>query len=151
MPRKKKHKRRSYSQDVLLVLTGSALTLCFLSIMYGVLIRESNAGRRVQGLRIEILNGTGQAGLASRAAEALRTQRGLDVLHVGNADSYSYRETILVARKKGVDLEPLARALGCESTIEQLRDDSIVDATLIIGSDYKELKLGMEPDSGLLE
>lgn len=148
--RTKKKAQQGHSQKALLMLTGSALTLCFLSIMYGVLIRQSIAEDKIHGFRIEVLNGTGADGLGSKTATALR-QKGIDVFQVENADHFDYKETILIGRKKNDSLAALGQALGCRNVIEQLSDDSFVDATLILGADYKMLKIGIEGDSGLLE
>lgn len=147
MARKRKKKRtRRFSQEVALILTGSALTLCALSVMYGFLIRNSVAGE--MRYRIEVLNGTGQAGLAQRLAESAR-RKGIDVFQVANADSFSYAECILIGRKDGVDIDAFGRALGVHNVIEQLDAESFVDATLIIGADYHTLNL--EDSSRLLE
>ena len=63
-------------------------------------------------IRIEVLNGTGHAGLANKVASELR-RRGIDVFRVENADHFDYVETILIKRRRGTDAEALA---------EQLRD-----------------------------
>lgn len=148
--RKKKatKKQGRHSQNLLMMATGALLTLCVLSISYGYLIRQSVAENKVQDFRIEILNGTGQSGLASKAADVLR-QRGIDVLDVSNADHFTYSETILIGRKSGRDLAALGRSLGCDNVIEQLVDDSLVDATLILGADFDELNMGLGGDSRL--
>ncbi len=145
--RKAKKKARSRSHDILLVLMGSALTLCALSVMYGFLARKSIADIVISDLRIEILNGTGETGLAARAATAARAV-GIDVFQVGNTNEL-HEESMLVARKDGKDPELLARLLGCRNVIEQFRSDSMVDATLILGADYRSLKLNLDSSSGL--
>jgi hypothetical protein len=150
LARRKKKKARSYSQDVLLVLTGSALTLCALSVMYGFLIRKSMADHEIREFRIEILNGTGEKGLARKAAALLR-KNGIDVFHVDNADSFFYEESILIGRRDVDNLHVLGHALGCKNVVEQLKKDSFVDATLILGADYHTLNLGPDTNSGLLE
>jgi hypothetical protein len=148
--RKKRKKARSYSQEILLILTGSALTLCALSVMYGFLIRKSMADNEIREFRIEVLNGTGTKGLARGVAVSLR-KKGIDVFHVDNADNFSYEESILIGRKELDNLDALGQALGCKNIVEQLKKDSLVDATLIIGADYRTLNLGNEENSGLLE
>ena len=138
------------SHDLLLVLAGSALTLCALSVTYGFLIRKSIAGHEVREFRIEILNGTGEKGVAQRAAENAR-KKGIDVFHVGNAVNFGYEESILIGRKEKRDLDVLGQALGCRNLVEQLKSDSFVDATLILGADYRSLNLSDEATSRLLE
>ncbi|MFQ5511820.1 MAG: LytR C-terminal domain-containing protein [Candidatus Krumholzibacteriia bacterium] len=146
--RKRKTKHRNHSQDLLLVLMGAVLMLCALSIFYGYRVRQSFADQELRELRIELLNGTGEHGLAARAAAALR-RANVDVFEVRNADRFDYRESVLIARKKDRDLGVLAKKLGCDNVIQALVDDSIVDATLILGADYQTLSLGLRRDSGL--
>jgi hypothetical protein len=131
---------RGFSQQVLLVLTGSALTLCALSIMYGFLIRQSMAKHEPGDLRIEVLNGTGEQGIAHSVALSLR-KMGVDVLNEDNAKSFDFEESILIERKDNDGVKALGKAIGCRNVIVQLKDDSIVDATLIIGADYHKLNL----------
>ena len=138
---KKKKQKPGFSQQVMLVLTGAALMLCALSIMYGFLIRQSVAENNLKGLRIEILNGIGEKGLARDIATALM-KKGVDVFNVDNAENFSYDESILIARRKNDRVKALGRALGCDNVIVQLQEDSFVDATFIIGADYDRLKLG---------
>ena len=135
-----KKKQSSWSQKVVWLLTGSALTLCALSVMYGFLIRQSVAEHNVSGLRIEVLNGTKENGLARLVATSLMRQ-GVDVLDTDNADNDAYEESILIARRSSKHVEALGRALGCGNVIVQLDDDSFVDATLIIGRDHGRLNL----------
>jgi hypothetical protein len=119
---------------VLLLAAGSVLTLCALSVMYGMLIRKSMAEVTLSEFRIEVLNGSGQKGLAQRVAHSAR-KRGIDVLHVGNAENDAYDESILIARRAVSNLDALAKALDCDNVVEQYQPASLVDATLIVGAD----------------
>jgi hypothetical protein len=147
---RRKRKKRSRKHDILLVLMGSALTLCALSVTYGFLIRRSIAKNGIEEYRIEVLNGIGERGIARAAAEAAR-KKGIDVLYVGNGPNFSFEESILIGRKEGKDLDALGQVLGCKNITVVLKEDSFVDATLILGADYRSLNLSTETDSGLLE
>ena len=144
-----KKEKHTLSQSVMLVLAGSVMTICALSVMYGFLIRKSIAEHEVNGYRIEILNGTGQKGLARDAAAAAR-KKGIDVFQVGNADSFTYEESMLIVRREG-DVGALAQAVGCGNVVVQLKKDSFVDAALILGADYRTLDLFNGSSSDLLE
>jgi hypothetical protein len=115
------------------------------------LIRKSFAGgeieETVREFRIEILNGTNEKGLAARAAVSVR-EMSIDVFQVGNTEE-PHEESMLVAHKDVQGLKMLARLLGCRNVIEQFRSDSMVDATLILGADYRSLKLDLDSGSGL--
>jgi len=155
MARKKAKSRRSrrrrahasFGQKLLVGLSGVILILCAASITYGVFVRRSADGPDAGQFRIEVLNGTGHSGLAHAAQRGL-LRRGVDVIEVGNAPHFDYRESVLIARKPGADVETLARLLGCRNTVVQLREGRLEDATLILGADYRELRLdwGMETD-----
>ena len=86
--RKKKKKKSSFLQRVLLVFTGTVLTLCVASISYGLFLRHSNDSEEASKFRIEILNGTGEKGLASKVSSGLR-KMGIDVFKIGNAEDFS--------------------------------------------------------------
>lgn len=147
---KKKQKRGSAFQSVANFLAGLALTICMVSIGYGVFARHAGARSIDEPIRVEVLNGTGQAGLANRVAGELR-KLGVDVFRVENADHFDYTESILIKRRGSVDAESLAGEIGCDNVVEQLQDDGYVDATLIIGDDFGELRLGIEAESSLPE
>ena len=147
--KKKQAKKRNFLQDLLLLLTGSALLLCVASVTYGYFARNTEPEHAPDGLRIEILNGSGEKGIAKKVARALRV-KGVDVFRVDNADSFEYSETILIARSRREDLTEFGESLGCKNVMEQLQEESLVDATLIIGADIRELRLG-DGESGLLE
>jgi hypothetical protein len=102
--------------------------------MYGILIRKSMAEVALGEFRIEILNGSGQHGLAQWVARSAQ-RKGIDVLHVGNAENFTYEQSILIARRQVRNLDALAKALDCRNVVEQYQAESLVDATLIVGAD----------------
>lgn len=137
------------AQRVLVALAFVTLVLCAASITQGFIFRAID-GKKADGhFRIEVLNGTGKPGLAHAARRSLH-RRGIDVIDVGNARSFDYAHSVLVARKSGVDVEKLGRILGCSRIVEQL-DDRMPDVTLILGDDYRDLDLDWKLESDLLE
>lgn len=97
--------------------------------------------RQSEPFRIEVLNGTGEPGVAGEMTLQLR-QMGIDVLIEGNAESFDFRESLLIDRKNNAALmKKLSRRLGCDRVIEQVQDHPHVDATLIIGWDREKLKI----------
>lgn len=143
--RRKKKQKRTLSHEAMLVVTGMILMLCILSVAYGLLVREPKAAPDV---RIEVWNGTGEAGLARRVAIALRSQ-GVDVLGEENADRYDYAESVLVERRPTPELREFADFLGCENVVQGLVEGAQVDATLIVGADVETLNLDLGGDSTL--
>ncbi len=121
-----------------MILVAGALA----SITYYLVTRGNRGEERPipQGsVRVEILNGCGQAGVARRAKAYLRDE-GYDILSIGDARGL-FAETIIVERLSpaNVNARSLARTLRLnEKSVTQSLDSlSPVWVTLIIGQDYK--------------
>ena len=89
--------------------------------------------------QIQVLNGCGRPG----AAEGFRnylSDLGFDVIDFGNARSWNYERTLVLARtgsdRIAVDL---AKVLGAERPLHLRHDAALVEATVIVGKDYEEL------------
>lgn len=113
---------------------------------------EVYAKNPVLEIDIEVLNGCGEPGLASRFSEFLRSER-VDVVRSDNANHFEYNQTILIQRNENVEgLRLVAAALGFDiNNHEQVKieidGDLDVDMTLIIGKDYRSI----EPVSNYLK
>jgi len=129
-----------------------ALVVCAASMAVGLRNRTTRPPiEEISGnVRLEVLNGTGEEGLGRVVARALMSKN-IDVLFIGNADAFDYPASILIARRENAEIKTLGELIGCRHLIEQLKDDSMVDATLIIGADYRRLDLGSPAESGLSE
>ena len=88
-------------------------------------------------LRIQLLNATGVSGLALRTGEGLRSW-GVDVLDRGNAPPWPFNETLILVRGRQLEsAEQLGRYLGGVPVILQRREDLMLDATLVLGQDWR--------------
>ncbi|UCD38582.1 MAG: LytR C-terminal domain-containing protein, partial [Fidelibacterota bacterium] len=90
---------------------------------------------------IEILNGCGIPGVASKFTDYLR-RKGYDVVRFTNAQRYDYPRTLVVNR--GEDLAraySVAQALGVEANaVENMPDPSLqLDVTVVLGQDFNTL------------
>jgi len=148
---KKRSKRKSKKsgsgagQKFLVALSLVVLILCAASATWSFFFRHYGEGGQGRTFTIEVLNGTGESGIAHVAKRAL-LHRGIDVIAVGNADHFDYEESVLIARKRDADVELLGELIGCPNVVVQVREDSIEDASLILGADYKRLNLEWESD-----
>ena len=89
--------------------------------------------------QIEVLNGCGVSGIAARAQDFLR-ERGYDVVNVENARDFQYEETLVIDRGGDVRVaRALGRDLGTHNVIRQVRPDLVLQATVILGNDYRTL------------
>lgn len=88
-------------------------------------------------LRVEILNGTGIGGVASRLAASLR-EKGFQVVNVGNADSFNYNQTQVLDRTGGQNpvVQEIRNMLGSNNLQYASKDSSNSDLTIIIGKNF---------------
>lgn len=94
-------------------------------------------------IQLEVLNGCGVAGLAEQFTSTLR-KNGFDVVQTGNFDNFNMEHTTVIARTTDKDnARRVAEALGIDESriLVEASDDFYLDATVVIGSDYRSLKL----------
>lgn len=96
-----------------------------------------------QVIQLEVLNGCGITGIATRFTDNLR-EYGFDVVETGNYDHFDVSNTFVISRSGQMEnAYRVADALGI-SRKQVLREQShefYLDVTLIIGSDYESLNL----------
>lgn len=102
---------------------------------------------RVKQIRLQVLNGCGEKGIARNVAPALR-KLGFDVRESGNAKNFRHQQTKIYDRSGNMALAyEVAQAVGIDSSlVAELIDQSLVDidVTIVIGADYRALNLGMK-------
>ncbi len=105
-------------------------------------VRSSRVpGPAMRPTRVQVLNGSGEGGIASRVASYLR-EGGFQVVEVRNADRADWFASIVVARR--VDptaARTVAGYLGGPPVIRQAWESDLADVTVVIGSDRSRLRL----------
>jgi hypothetical protein len=94
-------------------------------------------------IQLEVLNGCGVPGLATRFTSNLRSY-GFDVVESGNFDNFDMTETIIISRNGNLaNANRVAHALGIpeDRILIEKSNDFYLDATLVIGSDYQSLNI----------
>ncbi len=94
-------------------------------------------------IQLEVLNGCGVPGVANTFTSTLR-KNGFDVVETGNFKNFDMNNTVIVARTINKDNAlKIADVLGVDpqNVIVEASKDYYLDATIIIGSDYKSLTL----------
>ena len=97
-------------------------------------------------IKVEILNASGQRGLARRATFALR-DAGFDVVRYANEDSRERRDSTLVLARSGHEdwARLVARALG-GARVESRPDTSrYLDVTVLIGRTWRPPSHPLDP------
>ncbi|HET6568694.1 MAG TPA: LytR C-terminal domain-containing protein [Rhodothermales bacterium] len=93
-------------------------------------------------LQVQVLNGCGVSGLAGDVTLYLR-RHGFDVVEVGDVSSGKRQRSVVIDRVGNLNAaRQVAAALGIspEQVTQDIDPDLYLDATVIIGQDYKELK-----------
>lgn len=94
-------------------------------------------------VQVEVLNGCGVAGIASNFTNHLRNH-GFDVVASGNYESFDLQESVVIFRGGNQQhARQLAEVLGIEerNILHETSPGYYLDATVIIGNDYRALKL----------
>ena len=96
-------------------------------------------------IKVEVLNGCGEKGIAAKIADFLRTEH-IDVMRSENADNFDYEKTLLIQRSYDFsNLKTVAKTLDFnvnneDQVITHTSSTADVDITLILGKDYRSIK-----------
>lgn len=94
-------------------------------------------------IQLEVLNGCGVAGVASKFTATLR-ENGFDVVETGNFENYNMQKTTIISRTSDIsNAKRIAKALGIDPSqiVVEASENYYLDATIVIGDDYKTLNL----------
>jgi hypothetical protein len=94
-------------------------------------------------IQLEVLNGCGITGIATRFTDKLR-EYGFDVVETGNYDHFDVSNTFVISRSGQIEnAYRVADALGIshQQVLREQAPEFYLDVTLIIGSDFESLNL----------
>lgn len=95
-------------------------------------------------ISIEVLNGAGDPGAAAAVAGRLR-EMGFDVKTFASAPPYDKARTIVYDRSgRSGAAQIVADSLGLEAPQRELMPDLYLDATVMLGSDWKDVVPGFD-------
>ena len=92
-------------------------------------------------MQVDVKNGTGEDGVAKLFTDYLR-DKGFDVVEIGNYGTEDQEKTLILDRKGNAsNCKRIAQSLGIsdKNVIPQINEKLLLDATVVIGKDYKEL------------
>jgi LCP family protein required for cell wall assembly len=99
-------------------------------------------------VQLRVLNGNGGDGAAAKAAFALQ-QVGFSISGRGDADSFSYRRTVIRYGAGKVERAELLQSyLTSGAELEEDRTLGTVDLALVLGADYSGVRPGPAPAAG---
>lgn len=94
-------------------------------------------------IQLEVLNGCGLPGIASRFTNNLR-KSGFDVVDSGNFERFDVEHSFIVNRSGNAEnARRVARALGIPESriIREVSPHFFLDVSVVIGADFDDLKL----------
>jgi hypothetical protein len=103
----------------------------------------SGAGRAAhrEVIRVQVLNGSGEPGIAVRVASFLR-EGGYRVVDVRNADRSDYFASMVVSRRGDLSIaREVAHYLGGPPIVQQVWASEQADVSVLVGSDRSRLRL----------
>jgi len=124
-----------------------AVTLAGLGV-FGMLLfsdpgRESEVvvGNKVRTIQLDVLNGVGEAKLAQRMTDFLRS-RGFDVVEIGNYREELERTLVIDRTGNSQAAIQVAKSLGVplEQVIQRIDKTLYLDVSVFIGKDYPSLQ-----------
>ncbi len=90
-------------------------------------------------IKIQVLNGSGKAGVAKRVRDKL-VRNGFNVVEFGNADSQNYKETLILDRVGNIKKAlKVASVLRCNLVFPKINKFIMIDVTVVVGKDYKKI------------
>lgn len=96
-----------------------------------------STGRLQNRVRVEVLNGSGESGLARAATGALRDQ-GFDVVSFGNAGTQSEEISVVMDRVGRMEMaQQVAEALGILHVRSEPDSTLFLDVTVRLGKDWE--------------
>ncbi len=105
--------------------------------------RESEVvvGNKVRTIQLDVLNGVGEAKLAQRMTEYLRS-RGFDVVEIGNYREELERTLVIDRTGNSQAAIQVAKTLGVplEQVIQRVDKTLYLDVSVFIGKDYPLLQ-----------
>ena len=94
-------------------------------------------------IQLEVLNGCGVPGIATRFTDKLRYY-GFDVVESGNFDHFNVEKSFVISRSGNMEnARRVAKAIGIseQNILRESSPDFYLDVTLVIGSDFESLNL----------
>ena len=94
-------------------------------------------------ISIEILNGNGQPGLATKTAKAIQGDA-MTVTRVGNSESFGYRDTIIVDWKGNIERSMMVASMlsiDPSNIVVYDREDKPLDITIVLGENWSPQRI----------
>ena len=138
----------NFFYNLIIVFLGAIIIFLSYSLYLKIKDREyaerelANKKLAAPIVQVEVLNGCGISGVAEKFTDYLRSNH-FDVVQTGNYISFDVSKSMVIDRTGNkANAVKVADALGIDhkNIIQQINNDYILDVSLIIGKDFKQLK-----------
>jgi hypothetical protein len=105
------------------------------------IVKEEKPPPEVKILQVEVLNGCGVSGVANKFTDHLRAN-GFDVVKTDNYESFNVLRTVVIDRRGNLENAiSVAKAMGLgeERVLQEVHEAYLIDATVILGKDFRQL------------
>ncbi|MFT9495568.1 LCP family protein [Anaerosolibacter sp.] len=104
----------------------------------GSIIQKKEEQEVTSKATVEVLNGSGVAGHATKVGKKLKDE-GYNVVNINNINGMKYSQTHVYDRKnKASEAKKIAKLLDVKDIETDLNPDAEAEITIIVGSDWKE-------------
>ena len=124
----------------IIIIAALGLTILFVISSIMRVQPESKPARVIpENIKVEVLNGCGESGVAAQIRRLLQ-DRGFDVVRVDNAEVFTYPFTIIKDRQGNWEAARLVGdALNRSDVIQALDENRLLDVTVVVGRDYRRI------------
>lgn len=144
-----------YTLNVSIIILAVVCTYLIFSLFSGTFSSKNDTEKDVSDttdktvtkqpnlkIQLDVRNGTDVNGVAAEFRDYLR-EKGFDVVEMGNYKINDVNKTMIISRNENMQSsEKIAETLGVNKKFitQQINPSLYLDATVIIGKDFKELK-----------
>lgn len=149
----------NYSLNIIIIIIGCVCLYLAYSLVSNAIgpkktvLKESADTTKKQitnqpnlSVQVDLQNGTGENRIAARFRDYLK-QKGFDVVDMGNYKTSDVDKTLVIDKTGDMNkARRVADALGVSgrNVIQQINKSQFLDATIVIGRDFNELKPFLE-------
>jgi hypothetical protein len=145
----------NYLLNITIVILGALCLYLIFSLVTGTFLNKNKTAKDLKdstktnvtnqpnlSIQVDVQNGTGENRVGAIFRDFLK-KKGYDVVDLGNYKSTDVDKTIIIDRTGDTrKAQRIAEVLGVSgrNIIQQINRDLYLDATIVIGKDFNELK-----------
>ncbi len=145
----------NYTLNIIIIILGALCIYLVFSLVTNTFLNKSKTSKDIKdttktgvtnqpnlSVQVDVQNGTGENRVGAIFRDYLK-KKGYDVVDLGNYKSSDVDKTIIIDRTGDTrKAQRIAEVLGVSSRniIQQINRDLYLDASIVIGKDFNELK-----------